>query len=231
MRSNVNGVCPANVSSKRAWSRLRSSQASVSAPLRGLSDQLVAISRAFLPSSGSRLAGGWKIAESTALGTTTGSRSSIPSSRCFSSENSRLEDRRGGELGVELRDLLVRAVVEAAVDADGAVDAVHHPRAASREPLQAREVEVEGVEEAGGRSLGDALLLDLEPAALELAREGSEELVAAARGRRRELVEERQVGASAARAQPVHLVSTRLATVRPVRRAARTMLLGCTTTR
>ena len=79
---------PANVSSKRSGSRFRSSHASVSAPLRGLSDQLLATSRTRLPSSGSRPAGGWKIAGSTAFGMTAGSRSSKPSSRCFASENS-----------------------------------------------------------------------------------------------------------------------------------------------
>ena len=48
----------------------------------------LATSRTRLPSSGSRLVGGWKIAGSTAFGMTTGSRSSKPSSRCFASENS-----------------------------------------------------------------------------------------------------------------------------------------------
>ena len=86
MRSNAAGGRPANVTSKRAWSRLRSSQASAAPPFRGLSDQLVATSRTRLPASGSRVAGGWKIAGSTAFGITTGSRSSNPSSTCFSSE-------------------------------------------------------------------------------------------------------------------------------------------------
>jgi hypothetical protein len=65
----------------------RSSQTSASPPFLGLYDQLVAISRILLPSSGSRRSGGWKIAGSTAFGITTGSRRSSPSSRCFSSEN------------------------------------------------------------------------------------------------------------------------------------------------
>ena len=49
---------PANVSSYRARSRCASSHASVSAPLRALSDQLVAITRTFLPAIGSRVDGG-----------------------------------------------------------------------------------------------------------------------------------------------------------------------------
>ena len=56
-----------------------------------------------------------------------------------------------------------------------------------------------------GRSLGDALLLDVEAAALELAQEGTQELVPAARGRRRELVEEREIRALTAKAQPLDL--------------------------
>ena len=72
----------------------------------------------------------------------------------------RLEDRRGRELGVHRCDPRVCAVVEPSVDADRAVDAVHHPRAAFREPPQARDVEVERVEEAGGRLARDAVQLD-----------------------------------------------------------------------
>ena len=48
-RSKLVGARPTNVSSYRSQSRCRSSQASVSAPLRSLSDQLVAITRTFLP--------------------------------------------------------------------------------------------------------------------------------------------------------------------------------------
>ena len=44
----------------------------------------VAITRTFLPASGSRRSGGWKIAGSTAFGMTTGARRSSPSSWCFS---------------------------------------------------------------------------------------------------------------------------------------------------
>ncbi len=130
-----------------------------------------------------------------------------------------LEDRRGGELGVDLRDPLVRAVVEAAVDADRAVDAVHHPRAAVREAPQAREVEVERVEQAGRRLGGDAVELDGDAARCELAREGPQELVATARGRRRELVKEREVGPALARADHVDLGSE--ATRRGARQAPR----------
>ena len=82
------GGRPANVSSKRSRSRFRSSHSSAPTPLRGLSDQLEATTLIFLPASGSRLAGGWKSAGSTAFGMTTGSRSAKPSSRCFASENS-----------------------------------------------------------------------------------------------------------------------------------------------
>ena len=50
----------------------------------------------------------------------------------------------------------------------------------------------------------------------------------AARRRRRELVEERQVGPPALERSQSTSVRARLATARPVRRAARAMLLGCT---
>ena len=47
--SNARCVRPTNVSSYRSWSRCRSSQASVSAPFRALSDQLDAMTRTRRP--------------------------------------------------------------------------------------------------------------------------------------------------------------------------------------
>ena len=110
----------------------------------------------------------------------------------------RLEYGRIRELGVHRRDPAVGAVVEAAVDADRAVDAVHHPHVVAGEPAQTREVEVERVEEAAGRAARDAVLLDGQAAARELLRERTEELVAAAGRWRRVLVEEREIGAAGA---------------------------------
>ena len=131
----------------------------------------------------------------------------------------RLEDRRGRELGIHIRDPRVCPVVEAPIHADRAIDPMHHARAAPSEPLQARDVEVERVEEAGLRLTGDPVQLDLETAAVELAHEGADELVAAARGRGSELVEDREISATAARAQHVEL--GREATRRGARRLAR----------
>ena len=117
----------------------------------------------------------------------------------------RLEDRRGGERGIDLGDPRVGAVVEPPVRADRPVDPVHHPRAPAREALQAPEVEVERVEKAHGRLPGDRPDLDREPPTLELAHERAKELVPAPGGRRRELVEEREVGAAAPRPKKVDL--------------------------
>ena len=119
----------------------------------------------------------------------------------------RLEDRRGRERGVDLGDPRVGAVVEPAVRADRPIDPVHHPRTPASEAPQATEVEVERVEEAHGRAAGDRPGLDHEPATLELVYECAEELVPSPSGRRRELVEEREVGAAAARAEQVELAS------------------------
>ncbi len=132
-----------------------------------------------------------------------------------------LEDRRGRELGVDPRDPRVRAVVEAAVDPDRAVDAVHHPGAASGEAPEAREVEVERVEEARRCAARDAVELDLEPAAVQLAGQRPQKLVAAARRRRRELVEDREIRSSRTRADQVDLgAGPRSETApRPARRA------------
>ena len=74
---------PANVTSNESKSRFVSSQPRMSAPLRGLSDQLVAMTRSRGVLLAARRAG-WKIAGSTAFGITTGSRSASPSSRCLS---------------------------------------------------------------------------------------------------------------------------------------------------
>ena len=48
-----------------------------------------------------------------------------------------LQDRRVGELLVDLHDPAVGAVVEAAIRADRPVDPVHHAHAVAREPLAA----------------------------------------------------------------------------------------------
>ena len=55
-----------------------------SAPLFGLSDQLVAMTRTRRPARGSRSAGAWKIDGSAAFEIKRGSTSSIPSARCAS---------------------------------------------------------------------------------------------------------------------------------------------------
>src|SRR4029078_2072697 len=117
----------------------------------------------------------------------------------------RLENRGRRQLCVDPGDALVGAVVEAPVDADRAVDAMHHSRAPGGEATETREVEVERVEQARGRALRDALLLDVEAAGFQLADEGAEELMPATRGRRCELVEQRQVGSALPCAQPVAL--------------------------
>ncbi len=111
------------------------------------------------------------------------------------------------DLGVHRRDPGVGSVVEPPVRADRPVDAVHHPAVVAREPAQAREVEVEGVEETCRRAPGDPAVLDPEPAALELANERAEELMAAACRRGLEVVEEREVGVVATRSPPVDLVA------------------------
>ena len=77
----------------------------------------------------------------------------------------RLEHGGVGELAVELEDVPVGAVVEAAVDADRAVHAMHHPAAVAGEAAQAAVVEVERVEETDRRATGDAVHLHLEPSA------------------------------------------------------------------
>ena len=154
-----------------------------SAPFRGLSDQLDAITLTFLLSSGSRAVGGWKIAGSTAFGID--NRLAQLEAELAVLRRARTRDWRivaSASVGVDLGDPRVRAVVEAAVDADRPVDAVHHARAATGEAPQALEVEVEGVEEAGGRRAGDPVLLDAEARRLELAHERPEELVPAPAG-------------------------------------------------
>ena len=82
-----------------------------------------------------------------------------------------------------------------------------HARAATGEPPQTREVEVERVEEASGRPGRDAIELERETATLELPGQRAEELVPPARRRRRELVEERQVGAAMPRRAQIELRS------------------------
>ena len=118
-----------------------------------------------------------------------------------------LQDRRFRKVVIDLDDAPVGAVVEAAVHADRAVDAVNHADAVAREATQPREVEVEGVEKAGACPPGETVDLHTETAALELAHEREQELVPAAVRRRPELVEDRQIGSPATRTQPVGLGS------------------------
>ena len=73
---------------------------------------------------------------------------------------SRLQDRLVRELAVDARDPHVGAVVEASIDADRPVDAMHHAHAWSGKPPQPREVEVEGVVETCLRPCREPVRLD-----------------------------------------------------------------------
>src|SRR5262249_48291781 len=98
-------------------------------------------------------------------------------------------------------------VIEAAIRGDGTVDAMNEPHVRAGEATEPAEVEVERVEEAHARAAGDPVQLDGQPAALELAHESSQELVPAAGRRRRELVEDREVGAAVAPPHEIRLGS------------------------
>ena len=197
MRANSPGACPTNVSSYRPQSRFASSQAKTSAPLFGLSDQLVEMSRTRRPASGARASGGWKIAGSTAFGISDRRLELDPQRLMCVQAVPRLDDGRVRELPVELGDACVRAVVEAPVRAYRPVDAMHHPAVSAREAAEPPEVEVEGVEQADRSPARDPIQLDGQVTPLELPDERSQELVPSTRWRRRELVEESEVGTSA----------------------------------
>ena len=107
----------------------------------------------------------------------------------------RLEHGCVRELRVYRRDTRVRAVVEPAIRPDRPVHAMHQPAVLAREAAKPCEVEVERVEEAGRRAAGDPVVLDGEPADLELPDESAKELVPTAGGWRLEVVEQREVGA------------------------------------
>ena len=92
----------------------------------------------------------------------------------------RLEHRRVGELLVHRGDPSIGAVVEAPVDADRPVHAVHQPAVRAHEPPQPSQVEVERVEETRRGASGDPVQLDHEPALSSSRDERTEELVAAA---------------------------------------------------
>jgi hypothetical protein len=115
----------------------------------------------------------------------------------------RLEHGRVRERIVERGNPRVRAVVGAAVHPDRPVDAMDHAHARAREASKAVLVERERVEEAGGRALGQPVLLEGETAPAELPREGVEELVTAAGRGGPPRVEHGEVGA--ARAPRAHL--------------------------
>src|SRR5512133_1068275 len=109
----------------------------------------------------------------------------------------RLQDRRVRQR-VDLDDAAIGAVVEAAVDAERAVDPVHHAHTPARETPQPAEVEVERVVETRRGPARERVQLDVQPATAELTDEREQELVAAAVRRRVELVEDRDVARRAA---------------------------------
>ena len=199
------GGRPANVSSKRSGSRFRSSHSSAPTPLRGIVGP-ARRDHPYLPAL-ERLAAGWRVEDRRVDCVRDDNRLAQLEAELtvFRERELRLEDRRGRQCSVDLGDPRVRAVVEPSVGADRPVDAVHHPRPTAREAPEPPEVEVERVEEAHGRPSGDRPELDLEPATFELAHERAEELMPTPRGRRRELVEERDVGAAAAGAEEFDL--------------------------
>ena len=183
------------------------SLARVVRPARRDDAQRPAVERLALGAAGGRSPG------SGAFGITTGSRELDPEPPVRLEAEPGLEHRRVRELGVHRGDPPVGAVVEAPVDADRPVDAVHHPHVVAREPPQAREVEVERVEEAatacrrrcGSRSTSSA-------ATLELARRAR-----AGTGCRRPTEAERTRGRSRRRRAP----SARRAGRAPSRRESR----------
>ena len=148
-------VLPANVTSNESRSRLRSSHSSTSAPLRGLSDQLRRDHAQ--PATCARLARCRRMKDRRVDRVVDHDRDRAGRARARGACRgcTRLQDRRVGELAIDLDDPPVGAVVEAAIDADRPVDAMHHAHAVAREPPQPREVEVEGVEEAGRRPAGE----------------------------------------------------------------------------
>src|SRR5262249_20250917 len=99
----------------------------------------------------------------------------------------------------------IGAVVESAVGADRPVDAVNHPHPLPREPPEPREIEVERVEQASRCRPGESVLLDADATNLQLANEGEQELVAAAVRRPVDFVEDGDVRAGPAGAEPFDL--------------------------
>jgi hypothetical protein len=69
-----------------------------------------------------------------------------------------------------------------------------HPALPARKAPEAREVEVERVEEARACVSRDAIVLDCETAALQLSHERAKKLVSTTGRRRLEVVEHRDVG-------------------------------------
>ena len=98
------GGRPTNVSSYRFVVGSRSSQGASPPPSAGCPTSSSRPPCTRLPVERLAAVGGWKIVASTAFGTTTGSRSSIPSSRCFSSENRDCRIVADAKLGVDPGD-------------------------------------------------------------------------------------------------------------------------------
>ena len=90
---------------------------------------------------------------------------------------------------IDVRNAAVGAVIESAVDPDGAIYAVNHAAIRAPKGFQARGIEIEGVEEAGPCGPGNGISLDPESAFLHFIPDGPHELVPAARWWRGKLVE------------------------------------------
>ena len=105
-----------------------------------------------------------------------------------------LEHGHIGERAVDRRHPLVSAVGLAAVQRDRSVHAVDHRAAGTPTARESLDVEIERIEETSARRGPHRVRLDTEPAAREVAAQGTQELVRAAERWPVELVKDRHIG-------------------------------------
>ena len=133
----------------------------------------------------------------------------------------RLENRRVGEVVIHVRDPAIRAVVEPSVDADRPVDAMNHPRivrAKRRTVVKSKLNELKRQAGVCAESRSSSISI---PRASSSRVKCAKELMSAPRRRRREVVEQSEIGSPPTRGDPVHLDTCRADELRPARRTAR----------
>jgi len=105
----------------------------------------------------------------------------------------RLKDGGISKLQVDIGNTVVCAIIESAIHPYGPIDTVDHSATWAAQHVEACDIKVEGIKEAGLRGSGNRVAFDPEPAFPHFVPKCPHELVSASGGRGRKFMENRNV--------------------------------------